>query len=104
MEAKKENNPMPTIIIAGAKFEIGRLYSTQGARDVMQQFELVTFLQQHAQGDWGNCCEEDWNRNDEALLYGGRILSVYFTQGGEKIWLITEADRSMTTFLLPSEY
>ncbi|MHB0696625.1 hypothetical protein, partial [Roseomonas mucosa] len=66
----------------------------------------------HAQGDWGCVCNEDREMNDEALELGNRILSAYPIDpakpskgwGENTLWIITEADRSVTTFLLPDEY
>jgi hypothetical protein len=55
-------------------------------------------------GDWGEVCEEDRQENELALRQGFRLLSVYTTQAGEKLWVISEADRSATTLLLPQEY
>jgi len=55
-------------------------------------------------GDWGQVCAEDWRLNDEAVQDGSRIVSAYITLKGVKIWIITEADRSTTTILLPDEY
>ena len=106
METKTENDPSNplTIVIEGMQFPIGALCSTPGATDAMQQAEMESFLKRHCSGDWGDCCEEDRQANDYALAHGGRVFSVYRTEGGERIWLITEADRSATTFLLPSEY
>jgi hypothetical protein len=62
------------------------------------------FLARHKSGDWGDCCPEDARENDLSVKQGFRILSVYSTCKGEKLWVITEADRSVTTLLLPSEY
>lgn len=62
------------------------------------------FLDRHIRGDWGNVCSEDAGLNDEALIDGSRVLSSYQTSRGEKLWVITEADRSSTCLLLPSEY
>ena len=62
------------------------------------------FLRRHECGDWGEVQEEDWAANDRALKTGERILSSYKLRTGETIWIITEADRSSTTLLLPSEY
>ena len=64
------------------------------------------FLNRHVSGDWGELCEEDKELNDQALHDGNRILSAYETSAGytRKIWVITEADRSVTTLLLPEEY
>jgi len=60
-------------------------------------------LRRHASGDWGDVSDPE--QNDHALQHGGRLLSVYeINESGETIWILTEADRSATTFLLPSEY
>ena len=58
----------------------------------------------HRQGDWGEVCGEDWELNDEAVENGTRILSAYRTAKQERLWIITEWDRSVTTILLPDEY
>lgn len=76
-----------------------RLGITQTAKD-----EGFAFLGRHARGDWGDVDAEDRKTNDDAVKYGARILSVYTTKSGTKIWIITEADRSATTILLPDEY
>ena len=55
-------------------------------------------------GDWGLLEDEDWALNDEALREGGRLFSAYGTSKGQRLWVITEADRSVTTILLPQEY
>jgi len=64
----------------------------------------VQFLERHVCGDWGDLCAEDVAENEYAVAHGLRILSSYTTSAGDRIWLITEADRSATTFLLPDEY
>jgi hypothetical protein len=64
---------------------------------------LSACLTRHVSGDWGEVCREDSVTNDEALVYGNRILSAY-TVAGVKLWIITEADRSVTTVLLPEDY
>lgn len=97
-------NHTPTIVIHGARFDLGQLFTTPGALETLSKLEMLTMLQRHVKGDWGDCCPQDWQSNDEALVDGTRLFSVYHTTKGEKIWLITEADRSVTTFLLPSEY
>ncbi len=60
-------------------------------------------LDRHVLGDWGDVCDEDKGLNDDAVQHGDRILSSY-TVGKSKLWVITEADRSSTCILLPSEY
>ena len=63
-----------------------------------------TFLDRHARGDWGEVDVEDQQANQDALLHGERLLSAYRTSAGVRLWVITEADRSATTILLPEEY
>lgn len=86
------------------KFEVGQLVSTPGAFDLsIGGVNLASYLNRHMQGDWGDLCAEDKRANDTAVSSGARILSAYQTPLG-KLWIITEADRSVTTFLLPEEY
>ena len=61
-------------------------------------------LRKHQSGDWGELAPSDARQNDEAVKSGERIHSVYRTRSGEKYWVITEWDRSVTTLLLPSDY
>lgn len=90
----------------GAKFKLGVVVTTPAAADVMASSGQTPteFLNRHVKGDWGDVCEEDWNLNDEALREGSRILSSYETILGERLWIITEWDRTITTILLPFEY
>jgi hypothetical protein len=83
-------------------FPLGQIVATPGA--VQLGVDLLGLLRRHARGDWGDMCEEDLRANDDALLGGGRLFSGYSLPGGERLWIITEADRSVTTFLLPEEY
>jgi hypothetical protein len=62
------------------------------------------FLTRHVTGDWGDLCDEDVAENELSVEQGFRILSAYELETGTKVWVITEADRSATTFLLPEEY
>lgn len=69
--------------------------------------EMMAILNRHLTGDWGDLDEEDKQRNDAAVKDGTRVFSSYNLTGeheGIKVWVITEWDRSVTTFLLPSEY
>lgn len=88
------------------RFPVGRVVATPGAMEALQAAEQLPFalLRRHQTGDWGDLCEEDKAENELSVAQGFRILSAYTLTTGEKIWLITEADRSATTFLLPSEY
>ncbi len=85
-------------------FPLGRTVITRGALHALQQDDVRNALARHVRGDWGDVCSEDRSANDEALTFGGRLLSAYRTSGGTKFWVITEADRSATTVLLPEEY
>jgi hypothetical protein len=64
----------------------------------------LEFLSRHLRGDWGDLCQEDKTENELSLKHGLRLLSSYPVTGTEKLWIITEADRSITTLLLPEEY
>lgn len=87
-------------------FELGQLVATPGAIRALEDSgdHPLKFLSRHVTGDWGLVEKEDWEANDMAVQHGGRILSVYRTSKGTKLWIITEADRSVTTILLPEEY
>lgn len=87
-------------------FPLGRVVATPGALEALADAgqEPVDFLDRHACGNWGVVAEEDWALNDEALRRDHRLLSSYRLASGQKLWIITEADRSATTLLLPDEY
>jgi hypothetical protein len=88
------------------KFPLGRLAATPAALRAMAASGQTPafFLAKHLAGDWGDVDAEDRRANDEALMYGDRLLSAYRTLRGVKLWVITEGDRSVTTILLPQEY
>jgi hypothetical protein len=90
--------------VSGMRFQLGKLVITRGARELLADHEIERMLSMHAQGEWGLVGDEDWKANEEALEDGLRILSSYTADDGERIWVITEADRSATTILKPSEY
>ena len=87
-------------------FELGRIVATPGALQALEAAgeQPAQFLDRHASGDWGELDDEDKQENEFSLRNGFRIFSAYTTSGGDKIWIITEADRSATTLLLPEEY
>lgn len=87
-------------------FSLGRLVATPGALQALAAsgHSPADFLARHAGGDWGEVDAEDQRLNDEALTRGERLLSAYRTAKGVRLWVITEADRSVTTLLLPEEY
>ena len=92
--------------MAKARFLLGQLVATPGALQALQEAgqDALEFLSQHQHGDWGELPEEDKQENEFSLLNNLRILSAYTLTTGIRIWIITEADRSVTTVLLPSEY
>jgi hypothetical protein len=87
-------------------FPLGQVFMTIGAREAIEESgeQPFEFLSRHHRGDWGIVGKEDWEENELSVREGFRILSAYKTAKDVKIWLITEADRSSTTILLPSEY
>ena len=87
-------------------FQLGRTVATHGALDALQsnnQSPLELF-EQHSLGVWCELSPEDREANELALKNGDRIFSVFYLKDRTKIWVITEADRSATTILLPEEY
>ena len=85
-------------------FQPGQLLATQGAIQMVDAgVDLSDYLNRHVNGDWGDLDEHDKRENEQSLDFGFRLLSAYNTPQG-KLWIITEADRRSTTFLLPSEY
>ncbi|QDV66094.1 hypothetical protein [Crateriforma conspicua] len=86
------------------RFEMGFLGITPGAQEAIPMEEVQEALHRHVTGDWGDVCKEDAQQNEWALKNDARLLSSYKSKDGEKFWIITEADRSSTTILLPSEY
>jgi hypothetical protein len=88
------------------RFPLGQTCATPGAIEALSDAgqEAALFLQRHQSGDWGNLSEEDQQENEFSVDKDLRIFSAYLLSDGTKIWVITEADRSVTTILLPSEY
>ena len=88
------------------RFSLGSIVATPGAIEALQQAgeTPASFLRRHVAGDWGDLDEHDRDENELSLRKGFRLLSAYSLTDGTKIWIITEADRSVTTILLPSEY
>ncbi|MFZ1011112.1 MAG: hypothetical protein WAN65_30010 [Candidatus Sulfotelmatobacter sp.] len=84
-------------------FSLGQMAVTANASLRLSTEEVLTAVRRHASGDWGDLCPEDTLSNDTALHNGGRLFSAY-GQGEERFWIITEADRSVTTVLLPQDY
>lgn len=91
-------------------FPLGQLAATPGAIEAATMVRINECLARHAAGDWGELDEEDRQANEVALANRQRLLSVYRIndaqpcEGDNRLWIITEGDRSVTTVLLPDEY
>lgn len=85
------------------RFPLGELAITANASLRLSTEEVLTALRRHAAGDWGDLCPEDAMANDTALRQGGRLFSAY-GRAADRFWVITEADYSVTTVLLPEDY
>ena len=86
------------------KFDLGQVVATPNALGQLSHGDVLLALARHARGDWGDVVPEDGEANEQALVAGARLLSVYHTGTGVKFWIITESDRSVTTVLLPEDY
>lgn len=91
--------------VVTAPLPLGRILATPGALETILDAgeDPFGYIARHASGDWGNLCEYDRRQNEAALRDGYRVLSSY-PVGEGKVWVITEADRSVTTILLPEEH
>ena len=99
METEQDSNPEPL-------FGLGQVVATPGALQALQDAEQdpAELLRRHVSGDWGDLVDEDKKENELSVENGYRIFSAYELNAGVKVWVITESDRSVTTFLLPDEY
>ena len=89
----------------GVVVDLGSVLMTRGAAGRLNRDDVLNaLLVRHMAGDWGDVGIDDWKENDFSLKNGLRILSSYVDRGSERFWIITEADRSSTTILLPDEY
>lgn len=95
MSARKPKKP---------RFSLGEVVATAHAMAVLPSPDMQLALQRHVVGDWGDVGKEDRQANEQALLKGTRLLSIYGSSKGVKFWIITEADRSATTVLFPEDY
>ena len=85
-------------------FPLGHVVATQGVIALDLSLDTIThLLRRHQIGDWGDIDRRDIRENELSLRQGFRLMSVY-TVNATKVWIITEADRSSTTILLPCEY
>lgn len=88
------------------RFSLGQIVATPGALQALENAHQTPreLIARHVSGDWGDLDMEDYIENQLSLEQGYRLFSAYKLKTGVKIWVITEADRSATTFLLPEEY
>jgi hypothetical protein len=92
--------------MSNTRFTLGQTVATPGAIEALSRTgdTPLAFLRRHAAGDWGDLTAADAAENEASVTLGFRILSAYQLVDGTRIWVITEADRSATTILLPEEY
>lgn len=102
MHRNHNTNQQPSV----TRFALGQTYITPGAEEALQIAgqTAIEFLRRHISCDWSELSDEDAGENEFSMTEGFRVLSAYRTAQGQKLWIITEADRSSTTILLPSEY
>lgn len=86
------------------KFRLGQIMATPNALSVLSQEDVNRGISRHQSGEWGDVTAQDREANESALVEGARLWSVYHNPAGVKFWIITEADRSTTTVLLPEDY
>lgn len=91
---------------AKPRFALGTVVATPGAYHAIinANDSFSPYLERHMSGDWGDLNDYDKGQNELSVEHGLRVLSSYVLEDGVKIWVITEADRSVTTMLLPEEY
>jgi len=92
------------MITTETKFRLGQTVITPAALKQIHPLDVHACLKRHSVGDWGDVCDEDRAENEFSLDKQLRLFSVYHDRHGTKFWIITEADRSATTVLLPAEY
>ncbi len=93
------NSQTPVLVL-----DFGVVRVTDGATDRLNKDDVRNALSRHICGDWGHVEVEDWIENDSSLRNGYRVLSAYADRNSQKFWIVTEADRSTTTIMLPEEY
>ncbi|KVH79554.1 hypothetical protein WJ42_06040 [Burkholderia cepacia] len=97
---------LPSTVHAGPRFKLGRIFATPAALEIIAEayVSIIDLLIRHMRGDWGDLSEADRQQNELSVDAGLRLLSSYVLPGGQTVWVITEWDRSTTTFLLPGDY
>lgn len=95
--------PFPVIVLNAALFPLGELVISANAARRLNPLAVAEAVNRHAAGDWGSLSQDDVELNNASLVHGDRLLSAY-GEGEDRFWIITEADRSVTTVLLPEDY
>ena len=95
---------MPNAFATMPKFPLGKTVITANANAVLPELDVLMALQRHHSGDWGDVDNQDRQMNDSSIHSGGRLVSIYKSVRGQKFYIITEWDRSVTTVLLPEDY
>jgi hypothetical protein len=103
-EGQRRFKTAERIMIPNLKFPLGTTVITPNAMGALHPTDVSDALRRHALGDWGDVCDEDRTENEFSLDKYLRLFSVYHDRNGTKFWIITEADRSATTILLPEDY
>ncbi len=93
-----------TLKLKHSPVPLGQVVATANAVEKIEAGEMAHCLARHRRCDWGEVSKHDWKVNEDALTNGDRLLSSYRDIKGTKFWIITEADRSVTTILLPEDY
>lgn len=97
------DGPREVTTMTDQLFPLGRVVITANAHARLREEVVIASLRRHAMGDWGDVCEDDRLENELSLKRDFRLLSAYEDQS-ETFWIITEADRSVTTVLMPEDY
>jgi hypothetical protein len=102
MQTNSNTHRQPSI----TRFSLGQTYITPGAEEALMIAgqTAIEFLRRHMTLDGGELSDEDVRENELSLREGFRVLSAFRTVRGQRLWIITEADRSSTTILTPDEY
>lgn len=116
-QTNSDQTATPAVFLAASQplFSLGQVVATPAALELLAEHavEPVALLSRHVSGDWGQLSSDDACANDDAVRHGDRVLSSYVlpltperepVESGARVWVITEADRSCTTLLMPSEY
>jgi hypothetical protein len=86
------------------KFSLGVIVMSSDVANEVGRATIRDAINRHAKGDWGEVCKEAWEENELAIIKGRRLLSSYRNDEGKRFWILTEADRTSTTVMIPEDY